>query len=135
MTVPDANDCASNVLHSQRKGFPDPQTCSSKQSEEELILPFRLGKNRSDFLGCEARLVLALDYRQVHEVVLPLHRINFLALLIDCGRYDHLHNLHVVGKDFGENRGAPSFSSAAIFAMTQSFTVRLLTEESGISPI
>src|SRR5205809_6884792 len=87
------------------KASPIRRPVPASRAKRELILPFRLGKNRSDFLGCEARLVLALDYRQVHEVVLPLHRINFLALLIACRRYDHLHNSHVAGNGlWGESR-------------------------------
>src|SRR5579872_3751403 len=100
LTVPhavaDTDRRALDVLYLESKGFLDPKTCPRKQGIEDLILSHGLRDDRADLLGRENGSPLVLDLRHIHEVMVPLHRIDLLALIVDCGCHYHLHNLDVV---------------------------------------
>src|SRR5208283_4836794 len=81
--VADTDHRAFDVLYLESKGFLDPKTCARKQGIEDLILSLGLRDDRADLLGRERRSPLVLNLGQVHEVVVPLHRIDRLTLVID----------------------------------------------------
>ena len=50
---------------------------------EDLIFSLGLRDYRADLIGRESRRPLILDLQKIREVMVPLHRINLLALVVD----------------------------------------------------
>jgi hypothetical protein len=74
--------CVAYVFNLQREGLPYPKPRAGEQGIQNLVLSVGVRDYRFDLRSREAGSVLFLHNRKIHEVVIPLHRVDRLSFVV-----------------------------------------------------
>src|ERR1700676_1498329 len=105
------------VRRFQRQSLTDAESGPGKQSEEHRPSLTSAGKDFSEFrfgYGWPV-LFLSLQDRHPDEVVIPLARVNFFALIVNSGSHNHFDDFCIVDDGLcGKARREPSSLSTPL---------------------